>query len=138
MLKTHIEESHTERVDASFSCSMCGDVFNSKWYFKNHIRDHHSQAKEICRHFKQGRCNFSEDECWSSHQETTNTKDKFECHTCKEMFNSKNVMMKHRKSTEPSNVISSSKEHAEIVTKIVGTCTITRIFNRQIKSKHPL
>ena len=97
MLKTHIEERHTEREDASFPCTLCDGMFNSKWYFKNHVRDHHSQLKEICKHFQQGRCKFEEGDCWSSHQETTSSRDNFECHTCREMFSSKNVMMKHRK-----------------------------------------
>ena len=37
--------------------------------------------------------------------------------------------------TEPSNAISSWKEPLKIVMKNAGTCTITRIFNRQIWSK---
>ena len=97
LLKTHIEETHTPREDASYPCTMCGDVFNSKWYFKNHIRDSHSQAKEICKHFQEGRCKFEEDECWSKHQEIGTSKEKFECHTCRQVFNSKDIMMKHRK-----------------------------------------
>ena len=40
---------------------------------------------------------FSEDDCWSSHKESNFVNDKFECHTCKEVFNTKNIMMKHRK-----------------------------------------
>ena len=63
----------------------------------NHVRDNHSEARDICRHFQQGRCKFSEDECWSSHKETSSSKEKFECHTCRENFRTKNIMMKHRK-----------------------------------------
>ena len=99
MLKTHIEEKHTENDDITFPCSMCDNVFNSKFYFMNHIRDNHSEAKAICRHFRQGRCKFTEDECWSSHQKTSSPQERFECHTCREIFSSKNIMMKHRKSS---------------------------------------
>ena len=70
MLKTHIEEKHTEREDAAFQCTMCDEVFNSKWYFMNNIRDYHSQAKDTCMRFQQGRCKFSTEECWGNHEET--------------------------------------------------------------------
>ena len=97
LLKTHIEEKHTLREESNFPCTMCDDVLNSKWYFNNHIRDRHSHAKEPCKHFPEGRCKFEEDECWGSHQETNTSTDKFECHTCRQLFSSKNIMMKHRK-----------------------------------------
>ena len=51
MLKTHIEEKHTERENAMFSCSLCDNVFNFKLYFMNHVRDSHSEIKEVCRFF---------------------------------------------------------------------------------------
>ena len=101
-LKTHIEEKHTAREDATFPCTMCGDSFNSKWYFKNHVRDNHSQAKEICKHFQEGRCKFPREECWSSHQEAIISNSEFECHTCRQIFSTKNIMMKHRKSNHPT------------------------------------
>ena len=100
MLKTNIEEKHTEKEDTSISCTLCKDVFHSKWYFMNHVRDKHSEAKEICRHFQQGKCKFSEDDCWSSHKKSNYVSDNFECHTCKEVFSTKNCMMKHRKASQ--------------------------------------
>ena len=37
LLKTHINETHTAPIEVSFPCSMCSEVFNTKWYFMNHI-----------------------------------------------------------------------------------------------------
>ena len=98
LLKTHINEKHTEPQEVSFPCSMCNAVFNTKWYFMNHVRDNHIELKEICSHFQTGRCKFSEDDCWGRHLVSTSN-NSFECHSCNEMFSTKNMMMKHRKLT---------------------------------------
>ena len=96
LLKTHLNEKHVKPQEVSFPCTMCNEVFNTKWYFKNHTRDKHAEVKEICRYFQQARCKFSADDCWATHLQRS-SKDKFECHSCKDIFNTKNLMMKHRK-----------------------------------------
>ena len=64
----------------------------------NHMRDNHPQGKEICKHFQDGRCKFPADECWANHLAAV-PNNRFECHSCKEMFNTKNQMMRHKKSS---------------------------------------
>ena len=77
---------------------MCDEVFNTKWYFMNHVRDIHVEGREICRHFQNGKCKFSEDDCWGQHLASASN-DKFQCHSCKEIFDTKNLIMKHRKTS---------------------------------------
>ena len=98
LLKTHLNETHVNPQEVSFPCTLCNDVFNTKWYFMNHMRDNHPQGKEICKHFQSGRCKFPADECWANHLAAV-PNNSFECHSCKEMFNTKNQMMRHRKSS---------------------------------------
>ena len=98
LLKTHINETHTEPLEVSFPCTFCSDFLKTKWYFMIHIRDNHVEQKEACKHFQNGKCKFSEDDCWGKHV-TSTSNDKFECHSCKDIFSTKNLMIKHRKTS---------------------------------------
>ena len=67
-----------------------------------HIRDVHKEKKEPCKYFKQGRCNFSAKNCWSSHEENegnriSSNKEDIKCFSCPMTFSTKPAMLKHRK-----------------------------------------
>ena len=57
-----------------------------------------------CRYFAKGECNFSAEECWYIHGDTSNVDtddiddlNTFECFICKNMFSSKYDLMEHKK-----------------------------------------
>ena len=85
----------------SFQCDKCNQQFSANWNLKNHIRDHHEEARGECIYYQQGRCNFSESECWNSHRakevEVRPNKEDFKCFSCHMMFKTKSGMFKHRK-----------------------------------------
>ena len=98
LLKTHINEKHTEPLEVSFPCIICSEVFNTKWYFMNNIGDNNVEQKQACSNFQNGKCKFPENECWGKHVSST-SEDKFKCHSCKDIFSTKKIMMKHRKNS---------------------------------------
>ena len=115
---------------------MCNAVFNTKWYFMNHVRENHIELKEICSHFQTGRCKFSEDDCWGRHLVSTSN-NSFECHSCKEIFSTKNMMMKHWKLTHRTKQCNEMlKELVSMVMKNVGICISSRIFTKPTWHRH--
>ena len=59
----------------------------------------------MCRNYKQGKCDYSEDMCWWNHSEKEfELHDKIQCFICNKIFDNRTDMMKHRK-----------KEHVEMI-----------------------
>ena len=74
----------------------------------NHRKEGHPSKKK-CRYFAKGECNFSAEECWYIHGDTSNVDtddiddlNTFECFICKNMFSSKYDLMEQKKKHHPS------------------------------------
>ena len=96
-----------EQDKGTFQCTKCEQQFSSKWNLNNHIRDSHEKSK-VCQFYNRGKCNFPETVCWDIHkkEDTVNptTKDHLECHTCRNVFNSKHLLMMHRLNEHPEKI----------------------------------
>ena len=110
ILTKHINLKHRakdDQVDGTFKCQECDEQFSSFWSLNNHMRDHHVKTK-ICKHFKEGRCRFSANECWDKHElvnvESIPNDSKYQCTSCGNSFNTKNSVMTHIKKEHPGIV----------------------------------
>ena len=95
LLKNHINFKHMQDSDkVVLSCEKCKMQFRSTWHLRNHKRDDHGKEEE-CVHYKENRCKFGSS-CWKVHTENTGIKT-FTCYSCKEIFQTMNELMSHRK-----------------------------------------
>ena len=51
----------------------------------------------MCRNFKDGSCNYTDDACWWNHEDKVNHKGNIQCFLCGKSFDRKSEMMSHRK-----------------------------------------
>ena len=112
ILTKHINLAHKKDVEkvlpGTFKCTKCNQQLSSKWNLNNHMRDSHEKLKE-CEFYNMGICNFPETVCWDIHKKKDGdgvkvTKEQLECHTCKNVFNSKHVLMMHRLKEHPEKI----------------------------------
>ena len=93
-LKNHMTK-HTK--NESIQCRNCSENFENKWLLMNHRRDIHPTNK-LCRYDLQDNCNFSPEQCWYKHKNSPLPENAtFKCFSCHEIFNSRILLMKHRK-----------------------------------------
>ena len=107
-LKKHKTEAHT------ITCTNCGKTFNSKPSLMNHRKREHLNIIKQCRYAQQSECAFG-DECWYRHTETNISSEKkkkdnhFKCNICEMQFETKNNVMKHRKTDHVNSVVDCKK-----------------------------
>ena len=106
-------------------CTECEQQFSSKWSLNNHNRDRQGKIK-LCRHFQQGKCRFTDKDCWDKHEKESS--EKFQCSTCGITFKSKNVVMLHRKKEHPEKVQNCRNQE---------NCTQTTCWYKHETSKVP-
>ena len=106
ILTKHINIKHRtgeDQLDGTLRCKECGEQFSTAWSMGNHMRDNHTK-KTLCKFFKDGRCKFTETQCWNIHviDEERNlliVKDvekKTKCFNCDQAFKTMKNMMDHR------------------------------------------
>ena len=110
ILNKHINLKHRGEFEENlkvFKCEVCEKQFSDYWNMMNHIKERH-EITELCRHYKKGRCKFSDEVCWLVHEkkkEISNkrneTTEEFKCYVCEQIFRTKNGMMRHRKQFHP-------------------------------------
>ena len=75
-------------------------MFITKSDLLGHIKSNHEANVMPCKYFLEGRCMFSDEVCWYSHDLNANSnsiiKNKYVCKYCDQVFQSKNELMKHR------------------------------------------
>ena len=83
----------------------CGKFFETYNELMDHRRDEHNSGNVTCRYFKQGTCQFMDDDnggCWYLHTKVkapsnSETIGMFECTSCGNSFKTKPDVMRHRK-----------------------------------------
>ena len=103
-LWSHMDSEHDiqrEKTNESISCELCHQYFIKESDLKYHIKMKHDEMVKPCKYFMQGRCMFSDEDCWNSHNsqniQTIETSIEFYCQHCNKVFNVKSEFMKHRK-----------------------------------------
>lgn len=67
-LKTHLEKSPGHKPSQkSYECRNCNETFNSYYNLMTHRKVTHP-TKKTCRYYNEGKCSFSADVCWYSHE----------------------------------------------------------------------
>ena len=98
-LKRHLQRTKHCPSDLKEECYTCKMEFASYWHLMNHRKIEHPSTK-MCRYFKKGCCEFSDEECWYSHVEAHQFKahevlsPENSCKECDEIFGTKTDMMK--------------------------------------------
>ena len=114
-LGEHMYEVHAEEnPEYTISCHYCGNCFKSKDDLMIHNKKNHSEKIQPCRNFLEGKCDFSDINCWFSHDtKNKNLSQVYMCSICKKTFKIRSDLMQHRK-----------HEHMETVSKCKneGTC----------------
>ena len=106
-LEKHIQNKHGMEKGKStiIECRICGTPFQDKRDFMLHRKRMHQEVVAFCRNEKDGKCNFSSDQCFWKHKENNDSVNfNIECFICQNKFQSKDTMMRHRKSVH-SNVV---------------------------------
>ena len=108
ILNRHKNGKHKGEEDV-FRCNECDKQFGTNWNMMNHRSEEHG-VKEVCRYFREGRCNFGKT-CWYDHKEkTAEEKDQIICYVCNQVFKTKNRMMRHRKENHRESVRNCNSE----------------------------
>ena len=85
-----------------------------------HNKQEHNENIASCYKEASGNCMFGPKSCWFSHIKSVSTnrqtKKRFKCRTCEQIFNLKPVLMKHRKQEHNEKVESCYKAAS-------GTCS---------------
>ena len=94
-------------------CYTCKLEFEGYHNLMNHRRDIHPSNKK-CYLFSDGKCPRDNKKCWYVHEEqlmevdesfqSENQETKLICNVCKEEFNTKDALMKHKKKEHPDKV----------------------------------
>ena len=109
-LKKHIQRTKHIPSETIEQCYTCKKEFSSYWHLMNHRKTEHP-SKRTCRYFKLGDCRFDDGFCWYIHatnSEKTDQEDSFSeftCNDCDKTFDSKSVLMKHKKIDHRSTVL---------------------------------
>ena len=70
-LKEHLEVSPGHKpCPKEYECRDCKEIYNSYFNLMNHRSAKHPTDK-MCRYFKEGTCNYEDEECWYSHVKTS-------------------------------------------------------------------
>ena len=99
-LGKHIKIKHTIQASHSqgtITCKVCGEKFSEKWNLMVHRKTSHIGSVAMCRNFKDGSCNYTDDACWWNHEDKVNHKGNIQCFLCGKTFERKSEMMSHRK-----------------------------------------
>ena len=83
----------------------CGKSFETYNELMDHRRDEHNSGNVICRYFKEGSCQFMDDDkggCWYLHKKSKanfhgEESEIFDCTSCENTFKTKPEIMMHRK-----------------------------------------
>ena len=101
----NLKHSNGETSANVIKCRTCGESFSAKWNLMNHRKSKHLNTVAQCQNYIEGNCTYSQNICWLNHgQKHTES---IKCFICEEVFESKILLMMHRK-----------KEHS----KFVKTC----------------
>ena len=110
-LWNHMDSEHDvqrEREHAPNSCKLCQQKFTKESDLKHHIKLNHEEMVRPCKYFLQGRCIFSDEVCWNSHNseilQHREPSNEYKCKHCDEIFGIKSELMKHRKLNHLQNV----------------------------------
>ena len=94
-LNKHMNLKHRKGETAGIIyCRNCGEGFSTKWNLMNHRKSKHSDNIAYCRNFIDGNCPYSDEMCWWNHK---NIDESIKCFICGNIFESKTVLMSHRK-----------------------------------------
>ena len=99
-LNKHYRLRHT--MEGRIKCRNCGKDFELKSNLMIHRKLEHKNTVAMCRNNAEGKCSFSADLCWWSHKEGSE-KD-IECFFCDEKFESRALVMMHRKRVHSKTV----------------------------------
>ena len=98
----HMDLEHDVRRQGSAdSCEYCPKTFNNKSDIMMHIKTNHADNVKTCTYFQEGKCMFSDDLCWNSHDFNIDLnvaqRSQYICKYCDKVFKTKDELMKHRK-----------------------------------------
>ena len=104
-LKKHMRlKGHYPSPSTKFDCRNCSETFTTYNDLMNHRRDKH-EVKKICRYFLTGKCNYTEETCWFSHEAAQSRNQNTEkCKHCGNTFNNKKNLMMHNKTEHKEKV----------------------------------
>ena len=100
----HIDRRHS--LVRNIKCNTCGKDFNSKSELMNHRKLEHTKLVATCKNYLDGQCN-RENTCWWIHRQ--GKEEDIECFFCEQKFNTKALVMIHRKKEHPKTVKSCQK-----------------------------
>ena len=101
-----IKHSVSQKECKGVGNKQCGKSFKSYNDLMDHRRDDHNSGNKVCRYFKEGNCQFKnndKEKCWYLHQDVINTSNDtdennaFNCKSCEKKFKSRYEVMNHRK-----------------------------------------
>ena len=97
-LGEHMYEVHAEdNVEYTISCHYCGNFFKTKSDLMIHNKNTHVEKIQPCRNYLEGRCAFSDINCWFSHEVNSQSTQVYTCSICKKTFKIRSDLMQHRK-----------------------------------------
>ena len=103
--RMNLKHSNGETSENVIKCRTCGESFSAKWNLMNHRQSKDLETVAQCRNYIERNCTYSQNICWWNHGKKHN--ESIKCCICEEVFESKMLLMMHRK-----------KEH----NKFVKTC----------------
>ena len=119
-LGEHMYEIHTlESLDSTIVCHHCGFKLKTKKELMVHRKELHKEKVGPCRYFLEGKCEFSDADCWFSHEKNNSGKklQVYTCSFCGKVFKMRSDFMHHRKQEHNKNVPICKNE-------LNGTCQI--------------
>ena len=95
-----------EKEMGRLKCNFCENYFNAMKELMSHKKNIHGDKVSICRYFANGTCTFGDQNCWFSHSEKIDIKERstFKCSSCEKEFKSHADCLKHRKQ-EHTNLV---------------------------------
>jgi hypothetical protein len=98
-LNKHVNMKHRKSGNLKdiIKCYHCDNQFSTKWNLMSHRKSVHSDIVAICKNYKEGKCQYADEMCWWSHLSSLTKEQNFKCYVCEETFETKVLMMIHRK-----------------------------------------
>ena len=97
-LEKHFKLKHsTNNAELTFKCYYCHELFCSKWDLMDHRKNAHTEIVAQCRSNIEGKCKFSSERCWWSHDKKENEPLVIKCYLCDKTFTTLVQLMEHKK-----------------------------------------
>ena len=101
LLDKHLSLKHTphqEQSEEEIKCRNCGEKFSQRWKLMTHRKQNHINTVALCKNNLLKKCIFSAESCWWNHKEDKDELlENVGCFICDETFETKAIMMVHRK-----------------------------------------